>query len=127
MLARIWRKWDLDNSSGSVISAAAWEVCLALRTKLKIHYPVSWQFYSYLYGTEMHTYAYQKTYVRIVIAGVPFMAQPLTIPTRMHEDVGSIPDLVQWVKDLALPQAEMQVANSAQILCCCGCCVGQQL
>ena len=34
--------------------------------------------------------------------GVPFMAQRLTTPTRIHEDVGSIPSLVQWVKDLVL-------------------------
>ena len=31
------------------------------------------------------------------------MAQWLTNPTSTHEDVGSIPGLTHWVKDLALP------------------------
>ena len=31
------------------------------------------------------------------------MAQQLTNPTSTHEDVGLIPGLVQWVKDLPLP------------------------
>ena len=33
---------------------------------------------------------------------VPIRAQWLTNPTSIHEDMGLIPDLTQWIKDLAL-------------------------
>ena len=35
--------------------------------------------------------------------GVPVLAQCLANLTRNHEVSGSIPDLAQWVGDLALP------------------------
>ena len=55
------------------------------------------------------------------------MAQRVTSPTSIHEDVGSIPGLDWCVKDLAMLRAVVYVTDVAQIPCCCGCSMGWQL
>ena len=41
--------------------------------------------------------------LRNIGEGVPIVAEGITNPTGIHEDMGSIPGLTQWVGDLMLP------------------------
>ena len=43
-----------------------------------------------------------KTYPLKKYTRIPFVAHQLMNLTRIHEDVGSLPGLTQWVEDLAL-------------------------
>ena len=48
----------------------------------------------------LNIYHYQKSFL-----GVSIVAQWVMNPTNIHEDIGLIPGLTQWVKDLLLLRA----------------------
>ena len=46
-----------------------------------------------------------KTSLELGVGEVPVVAQRVKNPIGIHEEVGSIPGLTQWVNDLVLQQA----------------------
>ena len=98
ILKRSKREWIFGNSDKVHRIRYSMVICLNFRYILYIRRE-----------REQRIYRKKKSIIWSIqiksIYGVPMVAQWLTNPTRIHEDLGSICGLAQWVKDPTLPWA----------------------
>jgi len=64
--------------------------------------PLAWE-PPYAVGVAQEMAKRQKQQEQNKVRGVSIVAHWLTNPTSIHEDLGLIPGLTQWVKDQGLP------------------------